>query len=58
MIGFLFTYALGLGIVPWLIQSEIFSGSVRGIGGGLATATNWSVNLVSSATFLDLVRRE
>lgn len=56
MVFFLFFYALGIGIVPWLVQSEIFSGSVRGVGGGLATATNWSMNLLTSATFLDLVR--
>ncbi|PWN35820.1 general substrate transporter [Meira miltonrushii] len=56
MVFFLFFYALGIGIVPWLVQSEIFSGSARGVGGGLATATNWSMNLLTSATFLDLVR--
>ncbi|SNX82545.1 related to myo-inositol transporter [Melanopsichium pennsylvanicum] len=56
MVAFTFAYALGLGIVPWLIQSEIFSGQVRGIGAGLATATNWSTNLLVSATFLHLVR--
>jgi SP family myo-inositol transporter-like MFS transporter 13 len=56
MVFFLFFYALGLGIVPWLVQSEIFSGDVRGVGGGLATATNWTCNLFISATYLDLVR--
>ncbi|UZJ57439.1 hypothetical protein CBS101457_006759 [Exobasidium rhododendri] len=56
MVFFLFFYALGLGIVPWLVQSEIFSGDVRGVGGGLATATNWTCNLIISATYLDLVR--
>lgn len=56
MVLFLFFYALGIGIVPWLVQSEVFSSSVRGVGAGLATATNWSMNLLTSATFLDLVR--
>lgn len=56
MVFFLFFYALGLGIVPWLVQSEVFSGDVRGVGGGLATATNWTCNLIISATYLDLVR--
>lgn len=56
MVFFLFFYALGLGIVPWLVQSEVFSGSIRGIGGGVATATNWCTNLLTSATFLDLMR--
>lgn len=56
MVFFLFFYAVGIGIVPWLVQSEIFSGDVRGVGGGLATATNWTCNLIISATYLDLVR--
>lgn len=58
MVFFLFFYAVGIGIIPWLVQSEIFSGDVRGVGGGLATATNWTCNLIISATYLDLVRRE
>ncbi|KIS71256.1 uncharacterized protein UMAG_01156 [Mycosarcoma maydis] len=56
MIMFTLSYALGLGIVPWLVQSEIFSGQVRGVGAGLATATNWSTNLLISSTFLHLVK--
>lgn len=56
MVFFLFFYALGLGIIPWLVQSEIFPGNARALGGGLATATNWTMNLLTSATFLDLVR--
>ncbi|KAN0061068.1 hypothetical protein ACQY0O_006803 [Thecaphora frezii] len=56
MIVFTLTYAVGLGVLPWLIQSEVFAGPVRGIGAGLATATNWSANLVISATFLHLVK--
>lgn len=56
MIFFTLSYALGLGIVPWLVQSEIFPGRVRGIGAGFATATNWSTNLLISSTFLHLVK--
>lgn len=56
MVMFTLSYALGLGIVPWLIQAEIFTGQVRGLGAGLATATNWSTNLLVSATFLHLVK--
>ena len=56
LVLFTLSYALGLGIVPWLVQAEIFSGQVRGIGAGLATATNWSTNLLVSATFLHMVK--
>lgn len=47
-------YALGLGNVPWM-QSELFPLSVRSLGSGLATATNWSANFVVGLTFLPLM---
>ncbi|PWN38864.1 hypothetical protein IE81DRAFT_327078 [Ceraceosorus guamensis] len=53
---FIFCYALGLGIIPWLVQSEVFPTKFRSIGGGLATATNWCANLIVAATYLDLVK--
>ncbi|CAG8450701.1 15539_t:CDS:10 [Dentiscutata erythropus] len=48
------TYALGIGHAPWTIQSEIFPLNVRGRANGIATATNWCVNLVVAITFLPL----
>ncbi|OLL26193.1 Myo-inositol transporter 1 [Neolecta irregularis DAH-3] len=48
-------YATGIGNVPWQ-QSELFSMKVRGLGAGMATATNWSANLVISFTFLTLMK--
>lgn len=57
MILFTLFYALGLGIIPWLVCSEVFASPVRGVGGGIATAVNWIANLAISATFLDLVVR-
>ena len=47
-------YAVGLGNVPWM-QSELFSLSVRSLGSGLATATNWGANFVVGLTFLGLM---
>ncbi|KAI9481178.1 MAG: general substrate transporter [Benjaminiella poitrasii] len=49
------SYALGLGYVPWIIQSELFNISLRGKANGIATATNWVFNLVVSSTFLSMV---
>ncbi|SPO35350.1 related to myo-inositol transporter [Pseudozyma flocculosa] len=46
MIVFTLNYAVGLGILPWLIQSEVFAGPVR----------DWTSNLVISSTFLHLVK--
>ncbi|KAI0298359.1 general substrate transporter [Multifurca ochricompacta] len=56
MIVFVASYATGLGNVPWQ-QGELFSLEVRGIGTSLATATNWSINLVIGATYLSLMTR-
>lgn len=54
MIAFVASYAAGLGNVPWQ-QGELFSLEVRGIGTSLATATNWSINLLIGATYLSLM---
>lgn len=54
MIVFVAAYALGLGNVPWM-QSELFPLSVRSLGSGLSTATNWSANFVVGLTFLPLM---
>ncbi|KAI7896799.1 general substrate transporter [Mucor mucedo] len=48
------SYALGLGYVPWVIQSEIFTLSLRGKANGIATATNWICNLLVASTFLTM----
>ncbi|TGZ84590.1 general substrate transporter [Ascodesmis nigricans] len=52
---FVSSYALGLGAIPWLCQSEFFPMNVRGVGTGAATATNWFWNLVVAAGFLMVV---
>ncbi|KAG6000370.1 hypothetical protein E4U21_005546 [Claviceps maximensis] len=48
------SYAVGLGNVPWM-QSELFPLSVRSLGSGIATGTNWSANFVVGLTFLPLM---
>ncbi|KAI9802402.1 MAG: hypothetical protein M1825_002784 [Sarcosagium campestre] len=48
------SYALGLGNVPWQ-QSELFPLSVRSVGSGLSTATNWGANFVIGLTFLPMM---
>ncbi|POY73302.1 hypothetical protein BMF94_3636 [Rhodotorula taiwanensis] len=51
---FCVSYALGIGNVAWVVQSEVFNQELRALGNGLATAVNWSANLVVSSTFLHL----
>lgn len=48
------SYALGLGNVPWM-QSELFPLSVRSLGSGVATSTNWMANFIVGLTFLPLM---
>ncbi|KAL8683670.1 MAG: hypothetical protein Q9186_000443 [Xanthomendoza sp. 1 TL-2023] len=47
-------YAIGLGNIAWQ-QSELFPLSVRSLGSGFATATNWGSNFVVGLTFLPLM---
>lgn len=47
-------YATGLGPVPWQ-QSELFPLSVRSLGSGIATATNWGCNTIVGLTFLPMM---
>lgn len=48
-------YALGLGNVPWM-QSELFPLSVRSLGSGLGTSTNWGANFIVGLTFLPMMQ--
>ncbi|EIM87168.1 general substrate transporter [Stereum hirsutum FP-91666 SS1] len=54
MVFYVASYATGLGNVPWQ-QGEFFSLEVRGIGTSLATAINWSANLLIGSTYLSLM---
>ncbi|CAO3594897.1 unnamed protein product [Absidia cylindrospora] len=54
LIVYVASYALGLGYAPWLIQSEIFTTSMRGKANGISTAVNWICNFIISTTFLSM----
>ncbi len=49
------SFAVGLGPVFWLLISEIYPLSVRGVGMSLATVVNWVTNLLVALTFLTLI---
>jgi SP family myo-inositol transporter-like MFS transporter 13 len=55
MIIYVAAYALGLGCVPWQ-QSELFPLSVRSLGSGIATGTNWLCNTIVGFTFLPMMQ--
>ena len=52
---FIGCFAFSLGIIMWLMFSEIFPLEVRGIAISVATACNWFFNMVISFSFLPLV---
>ncbi|PVD25153.1 hypothetical protein C0Q70_15651 [Pomacea canaliculata] len=51
---FVFSFAPGLGPMPWTINSEIYPMWARGTGNAIATAVNWVFNLIVSFTFLTM----
>ena len=55
IIMYVSSYAIGLGNVPWQ-QSELFPLSVRAIGSGIATSTNWGTNFIVGLTFLPMMQ--
>lgn len=54
MVIYVCGYAVGLGNIAWQ-QSELFPLSVRSVGSGLATATNWGSNFIVGLTFLPMM---
>ena len=55
MIVYVSGYSIGLGNIAWQ-QSELFPLSVRSLGSGIATATNWGSNFVVGLTFLPMMQ--
>jgi len=49
---YLLAFASGLGIVPWLVGSEIFHEDFRGICMGISSVANWMTNFVISQGFI------
>ncbi|XP_022155641.1 sugar transporter ERD6-like 7 [Momordica charantia] len=45
------SFSIGMGAVPWVVMSEIFPINIKGLGGSMATLTNWFGAWACSYTF-------
>ncbi|XP_018329739.1 facilitated trehalose transporter Tret1-2 homolog [Agrilus planipennis] len=51
MILFYVFFALGMGPIPWLVNSELFSSEIKGVANGITIASNWLMLFVVTKLF-------
>jgi sugar porter (SP) family MFS transporter len=55
LMGYVAAFAISLGPVFWLMNSEIYPLKVRSKAAGVGTMANWTSNFIISLTFLPLI---
>lgn len=48
---YIWTFAMGLGPVPWMINSELFSQDIKGVANGITITINWLFLFIVSKLF-------
>eukprot|EP00818_Percolomonas_sp_WS_P008291 CAMPEP_0117435774 /NCGR_PEP_ID=MMETSP0759-20121206/656_1 /TAXON_ID=63605 /ORGANISM="Percolomonas cosmopolitus, Strain WS" /LENGTH=1532 /DNA_ID=CAMNT_0005227335 /DNA_START=583 /DNA_END=5184 /DNA_ORIENTATION=+ len=51
VVGFVMSFAIGLGAIPWLILAEIFPDDARAYLSSICVGTNWVANFIVALTF-------
>mmetsp|Transcript_6062 Transcript_6062/g.22184 ORF Transcript_6062/g.22184 Transcript_6062/m.22184 type:complete len:105 (+) Transcript_6062:1857-2171(+) len=52
---YILSFSVGMGVVPWAVNSEIFPLEYRSIANACTSASNWTFNLLVAETFLSLM---
>ncbi|XP_064459423.1 solute carrier family 2, facilitated glucose transporter member 1-like [Ornithodoros turicata] len=55
LMGFVVTFAIGPGSIPWFLVTELFGQSARSIATSIAVGVNWTANFVVGLAFLPLM---
>eukprot|EP00884_Botryococcus_braunii_P012438 jgi/Botrbrau1/21195/Bobra.0568s0001.1 len=53
---FILSYGIGSGPVPWVYLPEVLPDNIKGRGGALGTALNWTGNLVIGLAFPTMLK--
>lgn len=56
MVLYIACFAISLGPIMWLMFSEVFPLSIRGLGASVAASFQWGLNMLVALTFLTLIQ--
>lgn len=51
---FIIFFSLGFGPLPWMMMSELFATSVKGVASSIAVVVNWALVFLVTRVFKDL----